>query len=291
MKSAEIFRIKVAETVFSISAPCSRRDFFLPESYGEFSTDQPVDVTILVHYDGLRDLEGEDLERIFDSGESWAFRRLEDRNVILLGGRSLDDDLYGFAVLDQEVDRVDVHLEPETLPDGRLPDPLQFPLGEILMICRLGGGGGIMAHACGVDDNGQGYLFAGNSTHGKSTMARLWSEEATILNDDRIVLRSGGEGWLMYGTPWHGEYSAVSPRGVPLEKIFFLHHGAAAVTCALKGAAAAAKLFARSFLPLWNSDGVGQALACCEMLAREVPCFDLDFAPDKRVVEAVRCAN
>ena len=78
MKSAEIVRIKVAETVFSIFAPCSRRDFFLPESYGEFSTDQPADVTILVHYDGLDGLKREGLERIFDSGESWAFRRLED---------------------------------------------------------------------------------------------------------------------------------------------------------------------------------------------------------------------
>ena len=35
----------------------------------------------------------------------------------------------------------------------------------------------------------RGFLFAANSTHGKSTTARLWRDQATVLNDDRIVLR------------------------------------------------------------------------------------------------------
>jgi hypothetical protein len=146
-----------------------------------------------------------------------------------------------------------------------------------------------MVHACGIDDGGRGYLFAGNSTHGKTTTARLWRDQATILNDDRIVLRQReGRTW-MYGTPWHGDYRQVSPQGVPLEKIFFLRHGEENRASRVAGVAAASMLLARCFPPLWDAEGMGFSLDFCAQVVDSVPCYELGFVPDERAVEYVRC--
>ena len=145
-----------------------------------------------------------------------------------------------------------------------------------------------MVHACGVDDGGRGYLFAGNSTHGKTTIARLWGHEASILNDDRIVLRKRAGRFWMYGTPWHGEYTATSPQGVPLEKIFFLRHAQLNTTSRKKGAAASAMLLARCFPPFWDAPCMEFTLDFCAELVDAVPCYELGFIPDKGVLETVR---
>src|SRR6185369_11059476 len=55
--------------------------------------------------------------------------------------------------------------------------PLEYPLDELLYMHLLAEGRGVIMHACGLEDGaGNGYLFAGQSGAGKSTMARLWAE-------------------------------------------------------------------------------------------------------------------
>jgi hypothetical protein len=159
------------------------------------------------------------------------------------------------------------------------------------MICLLARNRGLMVHACGIDDGGEGYLFAGNSTHGKTTMARFWKDQALVLNDDRTVLRWREDCFWMYGTPWHGEYPGVSPRGVPLKKIFFLHHaGTNSVSCK-EGAMASSMLLARCFPPLWDTEGMSFTLEFCAKLVETVPCYQLNFVPDNNVVDFVRCVK
>lgn len=77
-----------------------------------------------------------------------------------------------------------------------------------------------------IDRDNTAYLFAGQSEAGKSTTARFWHDEgATILSDDRVVLRlRDGQVWV-YGTPWHGEDAFAAPASAPLSRIFFLDHG------------------------------------------------------------------
>ena len=148
-----------------------------------------------------------------------------------------------------------------------------------------------MSHACGIDDEGRGYLFAGNSTHGKTTMARQWKGQATVLNDDRIVIREREGQYWIYGTPWHGELDQVAPHGVPLEKIFFLNHGAENTASQVAGVTAASKLLARAFPPLWDEAGMEFTLGFCDDLVASVPCYELDFVPRGEIVDYVRCLN
>ena len=75
---------------------------------------------------------------------------------------------------------------------------------------------------------GSFHFLTGPSGAGKSTTARLWQQrgDATVLCDDRIIVRQMEGAFRAYGTPWHGDIPAVSPASAPLERILFIRHGA-----------------------------------------------------------------
>ena len=148
-----------------------------------------------------------------------------------------------------------------------------------------------MVHACGVDDDRKGYLFTGNSTHGKTTMAQLWKDRAFVLNDDRIILRLRDGCFWMFGTPFHGEYTQISPQGVPLDKIFFLSHAETNEVRRKNGVIASSMLLTRSFPPLWDAEGMRYTLDFCAQLMADIPCYELDFVPNQNIVDFVRCVS
>jgi len=185
--------------------------------------------------------------------------------------------------------RVKEYRSDDSFNQNLLPDPLGYPLNQILMILLLSRSKGVLMHACGIDDRGSGYLFLGNSGHGKSTMAKLWFEKhATVLNDDRIVVREkNGEFW-MYGTPWHGDYKELSPKGLTIHKIFFLHRGEKNLTVFQKGAEAVTMLLTRSFPPFWDKKGMAYTMDLCHCIVNKIPCYELSFEPDTRIVDLLR---
>jgi hypothetical protein len=168
-------------------------------------------------------------------------------------------------------------------------DPFEFPLSEILMVCYLAKGHGIMVHACGVMDNQQGYLFNGNSTHGKSTTAQLWQKHARILNDDRIIIRKEDGILKMFGTPWHGAFPGIAALSIPLKKIFFLRHAKENKIVPKSGSSAASMLFSRSFPPFWDPGGIDYTLNLCAEIVTSTPCYEFGFVPDESVVDFIRC--
>jgi hypothetical protein len=149
----------------------------------------------------------------------------------------------------------------------------------------------VLIHACGVDDGGRGYLFVGQSGHGKTTMARLWGPGATILSDDRIIVRRRDDRYVIFGTPWHGELDAAAAQEVPLDKVFVLRHAEASRAEPITGAAAAAILLARCFPPFWDRTGMSFTLDWLGRLVSEVPCYDLGFVPEPAVCDLVRCTS
>ncbi|MDA2916803.1 hypothetical protein MYX64_08205 [Nitrospinae bacterium AH_259_B05_G02_I21] len=181
-------------------------------------------------------------------------------------------------------------LRPESRGRPYLENPLGYPLDQILTIQLLAQGRGLLLHACAVLDEGRGYCFAGVSGRGKSTMAGLWDGEATILNDDRIILRPRDNGFWMYGTPWHGTYPATSPEGCPVNELFLLAHGPENTLRRLPPAEAACRLLQTSFPPLWDHEGMAWTLEFLDQLTTSVPVYELTFRPDEAVVPFVRHA-
>ena len=228
-------------------------------------------------------------EIVFDSGQTWALFRSDNKYVLLNNTLGLDSSPDIFVVLNSDLRSGDIIIDRDPSHKTDRSDPLGWPLNQILMIYLLSLNRGILFHACGIDDGGSGYLFLGNSGHGKTTMARLWSKnQGLVLNDDRIVVREKDDKFWLYGTPWHGDLAEWSSKGVAIRKIFFLSPSGRNSAVPKKGAEAVSMLIARSFPPLWDESGMIYTMNLCQRLISKIPCQRLNFEPDKRIIDFVR---
>jgi hypothetical protein len=252
-----------------------------------FVTDLTAEIKLRVHHGYTPKMDR--IEKIFDSGSTWAFYRSNGKYVLQNDALEPGSSPTVFAVLEQGLKSGDIYITHTSLELHLPPDPLGHPLNQILMILLLSLDKGMILHACGIDDRGSGYLFLGNSGDGKSTMAKLWFDRnATVLNDDRIVVREkDGEFW-MYGTPWHGDFRELSPNGLPIQKMFFLRRGEENRVALKNGAEAVAMLLTRSFPPLWDNKGMAYTTGLCHRIVSKIPCYELSFEPDKRILDFVR---
>jgi len=141
-----------------------------------------------------------------------------------------------------------------------------------------------------VEYRGQGWLFLGTSGAGKTTLTNLLKGESgmTLLSDDRIIIRETEDGYRIYGTPWHGNAGIASPLSVPLSRVYFLAHDGENRLTPVQGADAASRILVRSFPTFWDSEGMRYTLGLCERLSTRVPCYELGFVPDTRVISMLR---
>lgn len=258
----------------------------------------PIDVEITV---SMADLAADGPDRpetdvhdcLFDSGGTWRLYRHARGLQLRCFSSDLPGTPYKSALFDREVSRVHVQLHRPFFAGARAIDPLEYPLDELLVITRLGRGGGVEMHGCGVIDRQSGWLFVGSSGAGKTTMARLWLAErdAVILSDDRIVLRADDTGVWMYGTPWHGDEPLASPRRSRLDGIFFLRHADRNVVAPVARADAVARLFTASFPPFHDAAALDFTLDFLDRVAQTSRCLELGFTPDRRALDLVRSTS
>src|SRR5262245_10266652 len=229
---------------------------------------------------------------VFESGATWQL--LESDGDFLFTFRSSigSGAPYKTARLNAQFTEGEVLVSSRHFHEQRSEDvyALQYPLDELLMIHQLSQGKGVEIHGCAVLDRAQrAFVFAGQSGAGKSTIARLWmtQPDATLLSDERVVLRTDGDRIVVHGTPWHGDAQLTSAQSGELAAVFFLHHGQTHRCCPVGTSLSAAKLFSCAFLPFHGADGVDRTLSALERVARDVPCRDLWFVPDPSVVDAL----
>jgi len=227
--------------------------------------------------------------RLFDSGQLWALFESEGKYVIQNDTLDSGSAPHTFFLLDPDFQSGEIFIGNALSKEKLPPDPLPYPLNQVLMILLLSRKRGVLFHACAIDDEGKGYLFLGNSGDGKSTTAKLWFDQGmTVLNDERIILREkDGEIW-MYGTPWHGDFKEHSSKGLPVQKLFFLRHGRQNSFRAKSGVEAVSMLLTRSFPPFWDKEGMGFTIGFCHRLVDKNPCRELTFVPDDRMIDFVR---
>ena len=229
-------------------------------------------------------------KKIFDSGVLWKLY-LQDRSYrFQFTTPALGPVPYKIASFNGEFTSGEVCFHHPYFSRTQSLYPLDYPLDELLLVNLLARGKGVEVHACGVvDHDGNGHLFVGQSGAGKTTMARLWENEPgiTLLSDDRIILRKAGTSLWMYGTPWHGEAGLASPGRVPLKKVYFLSKGIQNEMLPLRNSDAAARLLACSFPPFYSQPGIDFTLRLLEEVVKAVPCYELSFFPDQRVLEII----
>jgi hypothetical protein len=147
---------------------------------------------------------------------------------------------------------------------------------------------------------GVGLLFVGHSEAGKSTTVRLMQDRAEILCDDRNIVRreGGGKGegkdggdvepghFRVYGSWSHGEVPLVSASSAPLRAILFIKQSADNRLVPLTDRGEVLKrLLACVIRPLETAAWWQKTFSVVEALAREVPCYIMEFDKSGRIVE------
>jgi len=284
----------IAETVFAIETADNERSVLLGKRFSSFKASSEPDVVLTVSKDPVPAIFPMEHQRVFEAWDRWGLYSIEGRNVLVERHPFSSAIPERIMILDKDFRRGELFVRSvEHGPGGKgpCPNPLDYPLGHVLMVCLMGRGRGLMVHACGVDHQGRGFLFAGNSGHGKSTMAGLWTGKGRVLSDEHIVLRERGGEFLMYGTPWPGSFGSMSGQRTSVEKVFFLKPGDENAVTRLNSTAASTMLLARSFPPLWDAAAMEFTIDFLGRLTERVPCYELAFFPDESVTDFVLCAK
>lgn len=92
----------------------------------------------------------------------------------------------------------------------------------------------------------------------------------------------------MYGTPWHGDAGFGSPDRAPVTRIYFLKKGQKNELVPQRTAEAVERLFACSFPSFYSAEALNFSLGFLGEVAKAVPCCELSFVPDKRVVDFIQ---
>ncbi|HSZ82653.1 MAG TPA: hypothetical protein VLA14_10235 [Polyangia bacterium] len=231
---------------------------------------------------------------VFDSGKGlWRLYRAADRFEIVFTSPALGAAPYQVASFSEDWREGRVTLRRGPF-EARLPIyPLHYPLDEVFMVHLLAQGLGVEIHGAGVvTADGRGFLFAGQSGAGKTTLSRLWQREpgVTVLSDERVILRGHADGVWMYGTPWHGDGHIATPGRARLERIFLIRHGAANELHDLPATAALMQLFACGFTPFHDASGLDYSLRLLGDVVRACRCAELHVVPDRAVIDFVLAA-
>jgi len=151
--------------------------------------------------------------------------------------------------------------------------PLPQDLEIVFFVNWLGHFKDLILHASGMVHEGKGYVFAGQSGVGKSTLAASLAKETgvTILGEDQIILRLIDDTFWIFGTPWHVNRSLCSPMGVPLEKVFFLEKKGIQIIKRISHMDGVTRLLQTALIPYYRPEVVKNLLERLELLSEHVP--------------------
>lgn len=166
------------------------------------------------------------------------------------------------------------------------PFALNYPCDQALVINRLAHFNAGLVHCCGIAWNDSALLFSGPSGVGKTTLGRLWRNTgATLLNDDRMLIRWVNREVFASASPWHGEERAIVADVLPLGAIFFLRQGLENRIEPTGAAEALSHLMANTVAPFYLPEAVDRIAATWAAVLETVPVFHFTFTPDARAVE------
>ena len=164
-------------------------------------------------------------------------------------------------------------------------DPLEYPLDGLLLYYLTVRSGDIFIHGSGVKINNRGYIFAGVSGKGKTTIAQLWDKAgATVIHDDRLIIRNIYNRFVMYNTP---VYNNETQRSSPVDKIFLIDHGTANKIVPTGKSEALSLVMANCIQHLWNPSIIESLTEALDKLTSGTSIGRLFFKPDKSVISYI----
>lgn len=225
------------------------------------------------------------LNCLFDSGEAWSVWAGGDRRCIAMRPPNLARPLWTAAfpldVASCEVCLDDAYRNRAT-PGAPYVNPATYPLDMNLIMYRLAAGQGVIVHASGAVIDGRGWIFAGRSGSGKSTIVRqvmTRQGEAACISEDRIIVR-GGPSPLQYGSPWLGEGGLCFNRRHRLDCIGFPVKSRGNGLRRLTPSEALDRLLPAVAIPWFDQVVLESPLKYLGDLVERLPAWEVEFALD-----------
>jgi len=165
--------------------------------------------------------------------------------------------------------------------------PSPYAIDSVLRIIHsliLAKRGGFLLHAASAIRFGRGFLFAGVSGAGKTTIARLAPPDATLLTDEISYVIRRDEEYCAWGTPFAGELARAGENvSAPIKAVFLLEKGTQNRIEDISEAEAVRSLL-RHVLFLADDGALVNKVfhSICEFV-NQVPVRRLIFVPDERV--------
>jgi len=190
------------------------------------------------------------------------------------------DEIQQLAVLDETFKHWKIYSEPNE--DLQL-HPMKYPMGPIMLYYLVVNNNAVMIHASGVFDGKKGRIFTGFSGRGKSTMAEQWKIYGShVINDDRLIIRKGADGFYMHNTPM---YYFDLPKSAPLDAIHLIRHFPENITLRITGARAVSKVMAFCIQNNFDKQFIDNYISFITDLCDNVGIFETGFVPDNSIVQ------
>lgn len=133
-----------------------------------------------------------------------------------------------------------------------------------------------MFHCSAVALDGQAYLFTAPSGTGKSTHTRMWrevfGERAIMVNDDKPLIKVGGDLIWVCGTPWNGKHNLDSNQKVPIKGICILERGTVNHIETISAADAFQFLYRQAYHPA-DREKMVRTVGLLKQVAERVPLY------------------
>ena len=281
-------KLKIADIIIQVCSENANVDFVEENASIRFivKNGEP-DLLLKAHYGEIPDIAlGEE---IFNSGGVWKLFSKDNKFIFTLSSPPNAAKPYSIAIIDKDFKNGEIYRAPLN-SSSYIPNPLDYPIDEILMITILSKRKGLLLHSNCINDRGFGMLFTGTSGAGKSTMAEIWKgkDGIKVLTDERVIIRKENGSFFAYGTPWHETAKIHSPEKAVLKKIFFIRHGKENSAKLLDKIDAASRLMVRAFPTYWDPEGMNFTLGFASEIIEDIPCYELAFKPDEDIIDFVR---
>ncbi len=289
---AHVRHYRIAEITIRVESDLPFEKDTYQEKLVPFAVDGPGPDTVRIrHRFGLPDKKRLMTGEVVYARSPWIIRRNGDA-WHYLGITEVDapEDMHVATVFSQDYSRGTIyHASDEHFRRGRNDALTLFPTDQILVSQLLLDRDGCYLHAAGAILDGRGLLFVGHSEAGKSTTVKMLKGHAEILCDDRIIVRKWPDGFRIHGSWSHGEVPDVSPSAAPLDGIFFIEKSSRNEIHPPSGERSfTARLLSFLIKPLVSADWWARSIDLVARIAREVPCYTMEFDKSGRIVDVLK---
>ena len=254
-----------------------------------FEVDGPgKDTVSLHHHFYLPKLDNRDLGKEVYRKPPWAIYTNGDSYIYVWMSTSPEDNgRHRVAFFNPDHTKATLYnnsIDKRAFCQGGMESLTLFPTDQILLARILADREACILHSSGLVLDSGGYLFAGHSDAGKSTLTTMLKDRAEILSDDRIIVRRWQDGFRIHGTWSHGDVPDVSPASAPLKAIMFLVQAKENRLIPMENRREInRRLLACLIKPFVTADWWEKMLTLVAQIGREVPCYELRF--DKSGIE------